>query len=192
MNSNWNYSPEVLNSGKNWQFFVPCDLEIWRMTFKNNRTPFSVLLQALCIILWQPVNSNQSYSPEMLNSGESRRFFVPCDLEIWFVHNFEAISQFKLELPSGNCRFGSNSAILVPCDGWHWKTIGYLFKLCASFDNHRLIDLNKSYSPETPNLGQIRCFFVPCDLEFWRMISKYNRAPLLFSFKLCAPFRSHL
>ena len=39
VNSNWSYSPEMLNSGQNWWFFVPCDLEIWRITLKNNRAP---------------------------------------------------------------------------------------------------------------------------------------------------------
>ena len=37
---------------------------------------------------------------------------------------------------------------------------------------------NLSYSPETPNLGQIRWFLEPCDLEIWRMTFKNNRAPL--------------
>ena len=50
---------------------------------------------------------------------------------------------------------------------------------------------NWSYSPETPNLGQIRCFLEPCDLEIWRVTFKNNRAPLLRYFKLCASFRSH-
>ena len=36
---------------------------------------------------------------------------------------------------------------------------------------------NLSYSPETPNLGQIRWFLEPCDLEIWRMTLKNNRAP---------------
>ena len=26
--------------GSNWQFFVPCDFEIWRMTLENNRATF--------------------------------------------------------------------------------------------------------------------------------------------------------
>ena len=39
MNSNWSYCPETLNSGQNRQFVVPRDLEIWWMTFKNNRAP---------------------------------------------------------------------------------------------------------------------------------------------------------
>ena len=50
---------------------------------------------------------------------------------------------------------------------------------------------NWSYSPETPNLCQIRRFLEPCDLEIWRMTLKNNRAPLLCYFKLCAAFRSH-
>ena len=45
-----------------------------------------------------------------------------------------------------------------------------------------------AYSPKTPNLGQNRWCFVPCDLEIWW---KNNRAPLLFYFKLCAAFRTH-
>ena len=32
-------SLETLNSGQNWQFFEPCDLEILRMTLQNNRAP---------------------------------------------------------------------------------------------------------------------------------------------------------
>ena len=50
---------------------------------------------------------------------------------------------------------------------------------------------NWSYSPETPNLGQIRRFLEPCDLEIWRMPFKNYRAPLLCYFKLCAAFHSH-
>ena len=35
VNSNWSYSPETLNSGQNWQFFVPYELEIWWMALKT-------------------------------------------------------------------------------------------------------------------------------------------------------------
>ena len=48
-----------------------------------------------------------------------------------------------------------------------------------------------SYSPETPNLGHIRRFLEPCDLEIWRMTLKNNRAPLLSIFKLYASFHHH-
>ena len=50
---------------------------------------------------------------------------------------------------------------------------------------------SSSYSPETPNLGQNRRFFEPCELAIWRMTLKNKRAPLLCYFKLCASFRSH-
>ena len=75
-------------------------------------------------------------------------FFVPCELEIWwmtlktigylfyvassFVHHFIAVSEFKLELQSGNAQFGSKSTIFfcrvtLKFDGWPWKTIWHLF-----------------------------------------------------------------
>ena len=39
MNSNCSYSPETPNLGQSPRFLEPCDLEIWRMTLKNNRAP---------------------------------------------------------------------------------------------------------------------------------------------------------
>ena len=57
--------------------------------------------------------------------------------------------------------------------------------------SYPLVNSNWSYSPETPNLGQIRRFLEPGDLEIWRMTLKNNRAPLLCYFKLCAAFHSH-
>ena len=39
VNSNWVYSPETLISGRNWWYVIPCDLEIWWMTWENNRAP---------------------------------------------------------------------------------------------------------------------------------------------------------
>ena len=57
--------------------------------------------------------------------------------------------------------------------------------------SYPLVNSNLSYSPETPNLGQIRRFLEPCDLEIWRMTLQNNRAPLLCYFKLCASFHTH-
>ena len=51
--------------------------------------------------------------------------------------------------------------------------------------------LRPAYSPETPNLGQNRWCFVPCDLEIWRMTLENDRASLLCCFKLCPTFHSH-
>ena len=52
------------------------------------------------------------------------------------------------------------------------NTIGYLFYIASSFMHHFI----------SFNLGQIWDFFVPCDLEIWRMTLKNNRAPLLCHF----------
>ena len=83
-----------------------------------------MLLQALCSISYPLVNSNWSYSPEMPNLVQIRRFLEPYDLEIWrmtlknkrapllcyfnFVHHFIATGEFKRELQSGNAQSGSN------------------------------------------------------------------------------------
>ena len=119
MNSNWSYSPETLNSGQNRRFYGPCDIEIWRMTLKNNRTPRSLQLQALCVISKPLVNSIWSYSPETPNLGQNRGFLsrVTLKLDGWpwkskgrlfyatssFVHYFVAISELQIELRSGSC-----------------------------------------------------------------------------------------
>ena len=58
----------------NRRFFVPCDLETWRMNLKNNRAPPRCFLQP-----W--VNLNWSYSPETHNLGQNQRFFSLVTLE---------------------------------------------------------------------------------------------------------------
>ena len=75
MNSNSSYCPETHNSGQNRWFFVPCDIEIWRMTLKNNRDLFYATL-SFVHHLKHIGESNLSYSPEMLNSGQNRQFFL--------------------------------------------------------------------------------------------------------------------
>ena len=40
--------------------------------------------------------------------------------------------------------------------------------------------------------GTKSTIFVPCDLEIWQMTLKNYKAPLLYNFKLCASFHSHL
>ena len=55
-----------------------------------------------------------------------------------------------------------------------------------------LMNSNRSYSPETPNLGQMLHFLEPCDLEIWRMTLKNNKAPLLSIIKLYASFHHHM
>ena len=58
--------------------------------------------------------------------------------------------------------------------------------------SYPLVNSNLSYSPETPNLGQIRRFLALCDLEIWRMTLINNRAPLLSNIKLYVKFHHHM
>ena len=58
--------------------------------------------------------------------------------------------------------------------------------------SYPLVNSNWSYSPETLNLGQIRWFLEPCDLEIWQMTLINNRAPLLCYFKLYVSFHHHM
>ena len=99
--------------------------------------------------------------PSNLKLDSNRQFFCPCDREIWW-------------MTLQNNR-GTSSMLLQA--------------LCIFL--YPLVNSNLSYSPETPNLGQIGWFLEPCDLEIWRMTLQNNRAPLLCYFKLCASFRSH-
>ena len=82
------------------------------------------------------------------------------------------MGEFKLELQFENAQFRSQSALFLShvtlkFDGWSWKTIGHLSYTASSFVYHFIANvelrgggwLNWSYSPETPNLGQIQQFF---------------------------------
>ena len=83
--------------------------------------------------------------------------------------------------------------VTLQFDGWPWKTIGHLFYATSSFVHHFVAigEFKLELQSGTPNLGQIRRFLEPCDLEIWRMTLKNNRAPLLCYTKLCSSFRSH-
>ena len=115
------------------------------------------------------------------------------------MHHFIAISEFWLELQSRKAQFGSKSTILFLAV-WPWNLTDDLdiqygtssMLLRALYIISKLwVYQNLSYSPELLNLCQSQPFFVPCDLEIWRMTLKNNSAPLLCCFKLCASFHSH-
>ena len=115
-----------------------------------------------------------------------------------FVYHFRSISEIKLELQSENAQSGSNSMIFLAV--WPYNLTYDLEKQygtssmlpqALSIIPYPLVCSDWSYSPETTNLGQIRRFLEPCDLEIWRMTLKNNRAPFLCYLKLCATFHSH-
>ena len=115
-----------------------------------------------------------------------------------FAHHFVAIGELKLELQSRNAQVGSKSTIFLAV--WPRNFTDYpqkpygispmlLQALCIIL--YPLVNSKLSYSPETPNLGQIRRFLQPCDLAIWRMTLQNKRAPLPCYFKLCESFRIH-
>ena len=91
-----------------------------------------------------------------------------------------------------NWRFFSR--VTLKFEGWPLKTIGNLFFATASFVQHYVAigEFKLSYSPETPNLGQIQWILELCHLEIWRMTLENNRAPLLGIIKLYASFHHHM
>ena len=96
-----------------------------------------------------------------------------------------------------NLKLDSNLQFFHPCDREIWwmtsknnrAPLLCYFKLCASFRSHWWI--RTGVTVRKRQIGSIRRFLEPCDLEIWRMTLKNNRAPVLCYFKLCAPFRSH-
>ena len=123
----------------------------WNLTYdlQKQQGTSSMLLQALCSISYPLVNSNWSYSPETSNLGQNRRFV----LAVWPWNLTDDLKKQKGTSPK------------------HYQAI------CIISSSY--VNSNWSYSPETPNLGQIRQFLEPRDLKIWRMTFKNNRAPLL-------------
>ena len=132
---NWSYSPETPNLGQNWWFFVPCDLEIWRMTLKNNRAPL-LYYSKLCASFHSHLSIQNGVTVQKRQIWVKISDFlsrVTLKFGGWpwktkghlfcatssFVHHFIAICRFKIELQSGNAKFGSKSAIFCPV--WPWN-----------------------------------------------------------------------
>ena len=144
----------------------------------------------------------------LLKLDSNRRFFSPCDLEIWWIieHLFYTTSMFLciISNPSVNSNWSYSpetlnwiddffSCVTLKFDGWPWKTTGHFFYTTASFVHH-FVDIDEfklELQSGNAQFGTKSMIFKPCDLEIWRMTLKNNRAPLLCYFKFCASFRSH-
>ena len=93
----------------------------------------------------------------LLKLESNRRFFSPCDLEIWWMtpknnrapllHYIKLCASFQIHqwIPTGvTVRKHSVwvkiddflSHVTLKFDGWSWKTIGHLFNTTASFLHH--------------------------------------------------------
>ena len=79
-------------------FLVPCDLEIWRMTLKNNRAPLLSNIKLYAISPSSYVNSNWSYGQGAVSI---RKTVLPG----------RAIPMLKIRRPNGRLIFNMEIAI---------------------------------------------------------------------------------
>ena len=122
--------------------FVPCDLEIWRMTL--NKANLRDLIAATGLVI-------------LLKFDPNHRFFSPCDLEIWWMtlENNRAPLLYYIKLCASfqihqwidtevtvrkhsiRVKIGDFlSCVTLKFHGWPWKTIGHLFYTTPSFVHH--------------------------------------------------------
>ena len=124
------------NLGQNRRFLELRDLEIWSMTF--NKANLRDLIAATCLVTLFKLDSN-------------RRFFSPCNLEIWKTHNMAPLlCYFKLFPSFRNLWWIQTRAtvrkrliwvkldaflsrVTLKFDRWRSKTIGHLFYTTWSF-----------------------------------------------------------
>ena len=120
-----------INISHTSDWWIPLTNDQWYQSFvtEENKANLRDLIAATNLVILLKLDSN-------------RWFFSLCDLKIWwippkiighlfyttssFVHHFKAISEFKLELQSGNAQFGSKSAIFCPL--WPWNLTDELEK----------------------------------------------------------------
>ena len=87
------------------------------------------------------------------------------------VHYFKAISDFKLQLQSGNAHSLQNWQIFVRMtlkldhDAWPWQTIGHLFYDFSSFVHHLIAIGEFKLELQYGNCGSKLDIFARCDLE---------------------------
>ena len=122
--------------------FVPCDLEIWKMT--PNEANLRDLTAATGLVIVLKLDSNC-------------RLFSPCDLEIWWMtsNNYRApllhyiklcaSSQTPWWIQTGVTVLKRSirviirdflSRVTLKFDGWPWKTTGHLFYASLSSVHH--------------------------------------------------------
>ena len=166
MNSNWSYSPETPNLGQIPRFLEPCDLEIWRMTLKNNRAPLLSNIKLYASFhhhMWIQTGVTVRKRLSWVVTSVTLTF----DLWPW---PFAWTLLWSLVITS-------ESFMMIRW--WEHSQQGK----SEGFDS--------CDRPSNLKLDSNRQFFRPCDRESWWMTLQNNRAPLLCYFKLCASFRTH-
>ena len=164
--SNWSYSPETPNLGQIRRFLEPCDLEIWRMTLKNNRAPPLSNIKLYASFhhhMWIQTGVTVRKRLSWVVTSVTLTF----DLWLW---PFAWTLLWSLVIIPEN---------FIMIRWWEHSKQGK----SEGFDS--------CDRPSNLKLDSNRQFFRPCDREIWWMTLQNNRAPLLCYFKLCASFLTH-
>ena len=120
----------LLKLDSNSRFFSLCELELWWMTLKNNRVPllyYNKLCASFQIHRWIQTGVTVWKRSIRVKIGNFlSRVFFKFDGWSWktmghlfyatttSVHHFKTISEFKLQLQSGNAQFGSKLPTFLP------------------------------------------------------------------------------
>ena len=96
-----------------------------------------------------------------------------------FVYHFISISEFKLELRSGNAQLESKSTICfsrvtLQFDIWPWKTIGHIFYATSSFVYHFVAigEFRLELQSGNAQFGSNSTSFRAMWLQIWRLALK--------------------
>ena len=146
MNSNWSYSPETTNLGQIRRFLELCDLEIWRMTFKNIRAPFLCYFK-LCASFRSHWWNQTGVTVQNAQFGSNLTLFravwpwnLMDDLEQGKSEGFESCYwPIVRKRPIWFKIVDVLYRVTLKFDGWPWKMIGHLSFAVSSFVQHFIV-----------------------------------------------------
>ena len=203
MNSNWSYSPETHNLGQIWRFLEPCDLEIWQMTFKNNKAPLLSVIKLYASFhhhMWIQTGVTVRKRLSWVLTSVTLTFdlwpwpfawtsllslvITPENFMMirWWEHSQKGVTDRQTDGQTDR-----QTEKTIHRAAWsQLKTIGHLFYATSSFRHHFVAigEFKLELQSGNAQSGSNATLLEPCDLEIWRMTFKNNRAPLLCYFKL--------
>ena len=147
----------MLNSGKNWRFFVPHDLEIRWMTLKNNRAPLLYYIK-LCVAfqshwhietgvtVWKHSirvkignflsrMTLKNWCMTLKNNRATLLYYTKlcASFQIhWWSQTWVTASKRSSWVKIGDFL----SRVTLKIDVWPWKTIGHLSYAASTFVHH--------------------------------------------------------
>ena len=174
-----------------WPWNLSDDLEQAKSEgFDSCNRPGNLTQIGLKLLIFQPMTLKFDGWPRKIIG---HLFYITSN----FVHHFKSISEFKLELQSGNTQFRSKSAIFCPV----WRNLTYdlerqkapflcCFKHFASFHSHWWIQTGVTVRK---HLVWVK-FNDFLAVWPWNLLDdlEKNRAPLWSNIELRAPFHHHL